>query len=669
MKVPSDQSSLNEPENVLIGLKLNLPKGPPNTPCPSPLRPYARGSITSHDGLPPNTPSVKYLPANFPSAKLPLKAKMQPLEREPLDSLSPVSNAVELRQTGITNIGRAATICLIVDARYAASSQVVLLGGTGNIIERETDGTIRSPFLLFLTERRTKVLGMRDKVLGNNLMRHEQRYELIGECDIGSEDIFCPESTARKAVAFWSAVSIEEDVEEQIPLDRRTSTSGSRWTGTMMGQQGRRQLLTALLLLQATARFGPVVQAASADSTQAAPSVAPSGLSGPDYTGPSAGSDECDPEMVGFELVTGYVYTAPTDMLESIPGTLMLTDCLETCQANDSCQAVNYETGLCVLFSSNADSNPGALSQSQFPVFTIYAQKSCLAVKPCERAWCIDRVQGHRLQGHTRRTMTASSRQHCLELCLGERDFLCRARIREPSVHVHTLRASKAKGLCQLGSPVRPPAPYLGSDLRQGREVLAQAEPYQNWQSCMSREYPQPGAVKRRSSSGICGECDEDYFKRYAYRKPHGLKPTTISSLDYLTTEAFENETYNRTDGQTSRYSCVFRERLKRRRDAKEHGISTALCPLDGGHGGKLNSVSVNRRKTAGSGVDIHKRPEEGTGATTFNAMHASKFPCRASGLAPQKIQENKRNAGTQESVSSGKARIKFHPAPGRSRI
>jgi len=47
-------------------------------------------------------------------------------------------------------------------------------------------------------------------------------------------------------------------------------------------------------------------------------------------------------------------------------------------------------------------------------------------VKPCERAWCIDRVQGHRLQGHARRTMTASSGQHCLELCLGERDFLCR---------------------------------------------------------------------------------------------------------------------------------------------------------------------------------------------------------------------------------------------------
>ncbi|KAL6262118.1 hypothetical protein P5V15_007218 [Pogonomyrmex californicus] len=131
----------------------------------------------------------------------------------------------------------------------------------------------------------------------------------------------------------------------------------------------RRQLVTLLLLLQIVSRYG---HAAAAESTHAAdlsPSSSasvPSGLSGPDYTGPSAGSDECDPEMVGFELVTGYVYTAPTNMLESIPGTLMLTDCLETCQANDSCQAVNYETGLCVLFSSNADSNPGKIESLSY---------------------------------------------------------------------------------------------------------------------------------------------------------------------------------------------------------------------------------------------------------------------------------------------------------------
>lgn len=69
--------------------------------------------------------------------------------------------------------------------------------------------------------------------------------------------------------------------------------------------------------------------------------------------------DECDPDMIGFELVTGYVFSAPSNLLDSVPGTLMLTDCLESCQGNDSCHAVNYETGLCVLFSANADSLPG----------------------------------------------------------------------------------------------------------------------------------------------------------------------------------------------------------------------------------------------------------------------------------------------------------------------
>lgn len=131
----------------------------------------------------------------------------------------------------------------------------------------------------------------------------------------------------------------------------------------------RRHLVTLLLLLQTVSRYGSLaVGVESAHAADLSPSSAsvPSALSGPDYTGPSAGSDECDPEMVGFELVTGYVYTAPTNMLESIPGTLMLTDCLETCQANDSCQAVNYETGLCVLFSSNADSNPGKIESLSY---------------------------------------------------------------------------------------------------------------------------------------------------------------------------------------------------------------------------------------------------------------------------------------------------------------
>jgi len=53
------------------------------------------------------------------------------------------------------------------------------------------------------------------------------------------------------------------------------------------------------------------------------------------------------------------VLSAPSKQLETLPGTLMLTDCLEACQANESCSAVNYETGLCVMFRSTADQLPG----------------------------------------------------------------------------------------------------------------------------------------------------------------------------------------------------------------------------------------------------------------------------------------------------------------------
>lgn len=77
------------------------------------------------------------------------------------------------------------------------------------------------------------------------------------------------------------------------------------------------------------------------------------------HTSSATSLQDCDADMTGFELVTGYVFTAPDDLLDSIPGTLMLTDCLEACHANDTCFSVNYETGLCVMFSSNADAYPG----------------------------------------------------------------------------------------------------------------------------------------------------------------------------------------------------------------------------------------------------------------------------------------------------------------------
>ena len=70
-------------------------------------------------------------------------------------------------------------------------------------------------------------------------------------------------------------------------------------------------------------------------------------------------SDDCPEDQLSFEMISGYVYTAPADMLDSQPGTLMLTDCIDKCRANSTCKSINYETGLCVLFASSADENAG----------------------------------------------------------------------------------------------------------------------------------------------------------------------------------------------------------------------------------------------------------------------------------------------------------------------
>ncbi|EDV43564.2 uncharacterized protein Dana_GF18555 [Drosophila ananassae] len=196
----------------------------------------------------------------------------------------------------------------------------------------------------------------------------------------------------------------------------------------------------------------PPGAAASAPVVAASPAVAAaspsSGLEtkaddlGPTATAtPSSSSadEDCEPDMIGFELITGYVLSAPSKQLETLPGTLMLTDCLEACQANESCSAVNYETGLCVMFRSTADQLPGSLSRSQYPVFTVYAQKSCFGVRPCSKAWCIDRVQGYRLPERAKASQSVATRRDCIELCLGETEFTCRS----ANYYAHS-------GLCEL---------------------------------------------------------------------------------------------------------------------------------------------------------------------------------------------------------------------------
>ena len=101
----------------------------------------------------------------------------------------------------------------------------------------------------------------------------------------------------------------------------------------------------------------------SATTVAAAPAPQPPAPqpSGPSFTAtsPLTAGLNCPEDSVTFELITGYVYSAPADMLDSQPGTLMLTDCIQACRQNSSCQSINYETGLCVLFSSMADSTPG----------------------------------------------------------------------------------------------------------------------------------------------------------------------------------------------------------------------------------------------------------------------------------------------------------------------
>lgn len=90
-------------------------------------------------------------------------------------------------------------------------------------------------------------------------------------------------------------------------------------------------------------------------------------------------STTCSNGLLTFELSTGFIYT-PTvhETLSMLPGTLQLTDCLDFCLRNSSCQAINFEMGLCGLLLSSVKQNPQNLHLSQYPVFVIYAEKICL---------------------------------------------------------------------------------------------------------------------------------------------------------------------------------------------------------------------------------------------------------------------------------------------------
>jgi hypothetical protein len=73
----------------------------------------------------------------------------------------------------------------------------------------------------------------------------------------------------------------------------------------------------------------------------------------------TASARDCRQEDVHFEMMTGYVYSAPGEIMVTSPGVLLLRDCLEQCRRNDTCHAINFETGLCVLFANSYTDQPG----------------------------------------------------------------------------------------------------------------------------------------------------------------------------------------------------------------------------------------------------------------------------------------------------------------------
>lgn len=62
---------------------------------------------------------------------------------------------------------------------------------------------------------------------------------------------------------------------------------------------------------------------------------------------------------VSFELITGFVFSSSKEIIDSRVGTLLLSDCIELCRGNNGCRALNFETGLCVLFRSAAGEDSG----------------------------------------------------------------------------------------------------------------------------------------------------------------------------------------------------------------------------------------------------------------------------------------------------------------------
>ncbi|CAG2116050.1 unnamed protein product, partial [Medioppia subpectinata] len=112
-----------------------------------------------------------------------------------------------------------------------------------------------------------------------------------------------------------------------------------------------------------------------------------------------------------------------------MPGILHLTDCMDVCLKNNTCKAVNFETGLCVLLRTLPGEQTDPSAQSQYPVFTIFAQKICLSDKKrvCNKGWAFERVKGFEMKKYSKKSVKVMTRLECMQMCLNENDFECRS--------------------------------------------------------------------------------------------------------------------------------------------------------------------------------------------------------------------------------------------------
>ena len=137
----------------------------------------------------------------------------------------------------------------------------------------------------------------------------------------------------------------------------------------------------------------------------------------------------CDEKSITFELVTGYTLTPPDSMPVFRVSLGHLTDCLNQCQSNSSCKAINFETGLCVLLPTSASEKPDLFKPSQFSVLISYVEKICISKgmdgRSCLSSWSFERVVGYSPRNYEKKKMTNISKDQCLEACLLEHELQC----------------------------------------------------------------------------------------------------------------------------------------------------------------------------------------------------------------------------------------------------